>query len=296
MLSHEIGWIYIAGLPVYLFAICLPVYLLIQIGLRGIPLGSKKNVWSIFGLGLILGPITILISELAILFVSALSGLTYIVLNPTLSQKLLSFSSQFSRINSIEEAQKFLAPHLLNPWVIAAVLIFVCVIVPLVEEFLKPAGTWLAIHKNMQPIDGFVMGVLSGAGYALFETLNAAGNIGPGWGILLLGRAGTDLLHILNTGLMGWAMVSTWNLKGILKLFGVYILTMIIHGVWNGLGMLAGAVSLLESFNINKPWVGWLGGFGAVGLMILAILMFFSFWYMNQRLQSPPTEILQELK
>src|SRR5665648_436784 len=132
---------------------------------------------------------------------------------------------------------------------VVTILSFVSVIVPLVEEFLKPAGTWLVVKKNMTPREGFALGVLSGAGYALFETLSASGNMGNGQSVILLGRAGTDLLHIFTTGIIGWAMISDWKLKGWFKLISIYILSTFIHGLWNGLALTLGASTYLKDFS-----------------------------------------------
>jgi hypothetical protein len=290
LLTLEVGWIWLAGLPVYLVAVITPIFLLIRVGLGGVPLGSKQRVWSIFGVGLVVGPVLILIAEICIGFFSILAGVIYLVTNPLLSPKLLSFYNQLSRTDTIEAAQKLLLPYLLNPWIIVILFLFISGIVPVVEEILKPAGIWLAVNKKMKPGDGFVMGILSGAGYALFETLASAINVGDGWGILLVGRAGTDLLHILNTGLMGWAMVSAWNIKGVIKLSGIYILTILIHGIWNGLSIASGIGNLISGVEINKPWIGWLSLIGSGGLIFLVVLMFVSLVLINNRLQPTAAE------
>lgn len=283
-------WGWLVELPIYLLAVGIPIYVLLRIGLGGIPLGSKQRSWSIFGLGLVLGPILILISEITIVIISVLAVMIYSANNPSLNHELLAFSYQLSNLNSINEAQEFLTPYLTNPWIIVIVLSFVSVIVPMVEEFLKPAGTWLAANKKMLPRDGFTMGILSGAGYALFETLNVAGSFGDGWGMLLLGRAGTDLLHIFNTGMVGWALVSAWNLRCGLKLLRVYILAIIIHGLWNGLSVTVGYSSLMNGFDVNNPWLGGLGVVGVIGLAFLSVLMFIVLWVMNHKMQYSPID------
>ncbi|OGN72988.1 MAG: hypothetical protein A2X25_10565 [Chloroflexi bacterium GWB2_49_20] len=283
-------WGWLVELPIYLLAVSIPIYMFLQIGLRGIPLGSKLRSWSIFGLGLVLGPILILISEITIVILSVFAGIIYFTNNPTLNQELLAFSNQLSSINTINQVQELLTPYLTNPWVIVIVLSFVSAIVPMFEEFLKPAGIWFAVNKKMLPRDGFAMGILSGAGYALFETLNTAGNVGDGWGMLLLGRAGTDLLHIFNTGLMGWALVSAWNLKGGLKLLGIYFLTITIHGLWNGFSVTVGFSSLINEFDIKNSWLGGLSVVGVIGLAFLSVLMLITLCVMNHKMQYVPVD------
>ena len=242
------AWVQITELLIFYISLGLPIIIILWIGLGGIPMGSKRRVWSIFGLGLVLGPLLILISEITIIIFTTFVGVFYFTKTSRLDHELMEFFNQMVGNNSVEGIQELLIPYLTNPWVIVTILVFVSLIVPIVEEFLKPAGTWLAIKKNMEPRDGFVMGILSGAGYALFETLSAAGGMGDGWGMVLLGRAGTDLLHIFNTGLMGWAMISDWKLNGWLKLIGVYILTIFIHGLWNGFALDPWSEQLFKGF------------------------------------------------
>ncbi|MFH2039399.1 MAG: PrsW family glutamic-type intramembrane protease [Chloroflexota bacterium] len=253
-------------------------------------MGSKLRSWTILGLGLVLGPILILISEITLLLFSILVGSVYLAKNPVLNHELIAFLRQLLNNNSFEGVQEFVIPHLLNPWILAIILTFVSVIVPLVEEFIKPAGIWLIVKKNMKPVEGFVMGVLSGAGYALFETLAASGNMGTGQSGFLLGRAGTDLLHIFNTGIVGWAMISDWKLKGWFKLATVFILSVIIHGLWNGFALTVGISSFIKEFSEDYNWAHSSGIGGAFGLVILSLLLLSSLWMINLKFQNSGME------
>lgn len=176
--------------------------------LRGIPMGSKRRVWTNFGFGLVLGPFLILLSEIIFIVFSTFVGILYISKISRLNIEFMIFFNLLIGSDSIQEIQELLDPYLANPWVLLTLLIFISLIVPLVEEFLKPAGTWLAMNWKTKLRDGFVMGALSCAGYALFETLSASGSMNKGWNFDLLGQAGTDLLHIFTTSLIGWAKVS----------------------------------------------------------------------------------------
>ena len=281
---QSIGWTWLVELPLTLLSTGLPILIIIRISLNGIPLGSKRRAWTIFGLGLVLGPILILISEITILVFSLMVGMIYFALNPKLNLEIMAFINQLTRINSIEGIQEFAFPYISNPWVVATLLMFVSVIVPLVEEFLKPAGTWLAVKKNMTPRDGFALGVLSGAGYALFETLSATGNMSNGQSGFLLGRAGTDLLHISNTGIVGWAMISDWKSKGLIKLISVFILSVLIHGFWNGLALTLGVSTIIQFSSVDTDWTRYSVVGGAIGLGFLSLLLFSGLWLMNHKL------------
>ena len=278
-------WIWLVEISLYILSIGLPILIIISISLSGIPLGSKRRSWTIFGLGLVLSPMLILISEITILIFSFLVGMIYLAMNPALNHEIMSFFNQLVRINSIKGVQEFVIPYLLNPWIVAIILGFVSVIVPLVEEILKPAGTWLVVKRNMKPREGFVLGVLSGAGYALFETLSAAGNMGNGQSGFLLGRAGTDLLHIFNTGIVGWAMISNWKLRGWFKLASVLILSIFTHGLWNGLSLSLGFGTYLKDLSAAYHWMQYIEIGGAIGLGFLSLLMISSLWMINKKLR-----------
>jgi len=278
-------WTRIIELPIFYILVGLPIVIILWISLRGIPMGTRRMVWTIFGLGLVLGPLLILISEITILILSTFAGVIYFTRTSGLDHELTVFFNQLAGNNSIEGFQELLTPFLTNPWVIVTILVFVSLIVPIIEEFLKPAGTWLAIKKTMKPRDGFVMGILSGAGYALFETLSASGSMGNGWEMILLGRAGTDLLHIFNTGLIGWAMISDWKVKGWLRLIGAYLFSIFIHGLWNGFALTLGLSSYLNDVNGEYSWVKSSGIIGNFGLILLSLLMLIGLWVINHKMR-----------
>lgn len=251
-------------------------------------MGSRRRVWTIFGLGFVLGPFLIMVSEIIVVIISAIVAVIFISKKISLDHELMVFLDQFAGINSIEGIQELLIPFLSNPWVILSLLVFVSLIIPMVEEFLKPAGTWLVAKKNMKPQDGFVMGILSGTGYALFETLSASGTMGDKWGMILMGRAGTDLLHIFNTGLMGWAMISDWKISGWIKLICVYVLTIFIHGLWNSLTLTLSLSNYFRDVNGIFGWLKYSDFIGNIGLLLLALIMLIGLWVINQKFRDMP--------
>ena len=140
----------------------------------------------------------------------------------------------------------------------------------------------------MKPQDGFVMGILSGTGYALFETLSASGTMGDKWGMKLMGRAGTDLLHIFNTGLMGWAMISDWKISGWIKLICVYVLTIFIHGLWNSLTLTLSLSNYFRDVNGIFGWLKYSDFIGNIGLFLLVLIMLIGLWVINQKFRDMP--------
>ncbi len=112
----------------------------------------------------------------------------------------------------------------------------------MIEEALKPIGVWLLFGRRLTPAAGFAAGALSGAGYALIESL-ALTSSGEAWSSLVLARTGTSAVHILTAGLTGWALVLAWQKRRFLPLLLAYLCAVMIHGLWNGL-------TLMYSFNL----------------------------------------------
>ena len=198
------------------------------------------------------------------------AGLIYIAFHPELIQELERLSE---RLNSLaitpEETMRLLQPYLAWPGVVFVVFAFVAVLVPLIEEAIKPIGVWFLVGVNLSPAEGFVAGLLSGAGYALFENLALTTvNAGNWVGVVLL-RIGTGMLHIMTAALVGWALSLAWTRGRYLRLAMTYLAAVLIHGLWNGLALLSAANDL--SIEGQAAQVGRLA---YVGLAFLAVVMF----------------------
>ncbi len=109
----------------------------------------------------------------------------------------------------------------------------------MIEESLKPAIIWFLGKHLRAPVEGFVLGILCGAGFALLEGLIAASGATQMWGFALAGRAAASLMHITASGLLGWAIASAQLQKRYGRLIVVYILSVSIHGLWNGSAIVA---------------------------------------------------------
>jgi RsiW-degrading membrane proteinase PrsW (M82 family) len=99
--------------------------------------------------------------------------------------------------------------------------------------------------KLKSPAQGFTLGALSGAGYALIETIGVSSQTVE-WASLLFSRIGTGLLHITTSALMGAAIVLAWRERRYLRLIGTYFLALTLHGLWNTFAILFSFSSLAE--------------------------------------------------
>lgn len=231
--------------PLHLLAVGLPVLLLVSLGWRGLPTGSLQRSWGVFASGLVLGPLLTLAAELFAILVMVLFGIIYISMRPDLLQELMVLGEQLEQFREApERALPLISPYLSQPAVLFTVLSFTAGIVPLIEELFKPVGVWLLAGRRLTAAEGFVSGLISGAGFALFENL-AFTSTGAEWTVSVVLRMGTGLLHILTAGLTGWALALAWSHRRYLRLLVIFFCAVLLHAVWNGLALVT-SVSILS--------------------------------------------------
>jgi len=219
----------------HILAIGLPVVWFLYLGVRGLRLGSPQRMWGVFGSGLVLGPFLIMLAEIFAFGVVTVIGLVLLMRQPVLFQDVINqMEWLMNSTPTPDQMVEKLAPYIAQPPVLFVIFIFAAAIVPLIEEALKPIGVWLLIGREITPAGGFTAGLLSGAGYAFFESL-ALSSTSEEWIMLVLARSATAVIHILTTGLMGWAMVLAWKQGKYLRLALTYLGMVALHGLWNGI-------------------------------------------------------------
>ena len=172
---------------------------------------------------------------------------------------------------------------------IAGVLAFMAGIVPVVEELLKPAALWLLAGKRMTPAQGFVGGLLCGGVFALMETLgNLSAPAEELWLVLVATRAGTGLLHMTASGLVGWGLASALGQGRYLRLVGAFFSASLLHSLWNVAALAMGIVPLLypASAAPSAGTAAWLGRAAPWVLAGLMLLFFAVLRSMNQTLRA----------
>ena len=153
-------------------------------------------------------------------------------------------------------------------------MIFAAVLVPLIEEAVKPAVLWVLGNRLRSPAEGFGLGALCGAGFAMMEGLLAASSATQMWGFGLIGRSAASLMHITSSGLLGWAIASAQMEKRYGRLALTYLVSVSIHGLWNGSAILAvfGALRVMIQ-NMPIDYLGVLFALGGLGMLILELLL-----------------------
>jgi hypothetical protein len=253
-----------------LSGVLVPLWIIMNIGTRQMELGPRWRAWGIFGLGMTLGPLLIIFLEAAVGIVLLIGVVIYFAAHPELANKMVQFSAQLQATSDPEQALNLLAPYLLNSTAITIVLTYASLAIPMIEELFKPIGVWLFARQLKTPMAGFAMGILSGTAYALLENLGMTAQAGTGWSAIVIARAGAGLLHIANTGLMGWAISSLVNEKKIWRFLLTYLATVTFHGLWNSAGISLAIFSVAQELGKSKsyPWVDILGD---VALAVLTV-------------------------
>ena len=238
------SWIF---LPFFhIFAIGLPILLFTQLSLAHLQTGSDQRKWGLFSSGLIMSPLIIIVAEIIALVLFGLIMLAYLQSRPTIFAALLDVAQQIQSQNyELTNVDQTLNAIISQPWFISSVLIFGAIIVPAIEEFFKPLGMWFLFKHPMTAQLGFTAGVLCGSGYALFESLSLGASEGE-WALIVMARLGTGIIHILTSGLIGWAVAQAWQKSRYVNLILAYFTSVSIHGIWNGLAIFSIFASLIN--------------------------------------------------
>ncbi len=283
----EIAWLNWIILPALtILVIVPPIWMLFGIGTNGIDLGPRWRFFSVLGLGMTVGPILMIILEMILLVVIILAGFIYLaVQKPDLFQEIINLTQQLQNETNPDFILNSVAPYVANPAVIATLLGYIAFLVPLIEELLKPLAVWAFAKKIESPAQGFAMGMLSGGAFALLESLNASGDGSVSWPVIVSIRAGTSLLHMTASGLVGWGIVSAFQDKKAGRFFAAYFSAVAIHGIWNACAVGAGISTIGEL--IGKPeWLFNIIPAAISGMAVLGIGMFVVLIASNRKLRS----------
>ena len=275
----EIAWLAWITLPVLtLLVIVPPIWLLFGIGANGIELGPRWRIFGILGLSMTLGPLIMIVLEMILLLgVIIVGGVLVFIKQPAFFQEIMNLGKILKLETNEDVILNLLGPYISNPVVIATAVGYIALAVPLIEELFKPLAVWIFAKKIESPAQGFAMGLLSGAAFALIESLNASGDGSVSWSVIVSIRAGTSLLHMTASGLVGWGIVSAFREKRVWRFFAAFFTAVAIHGIWNACAVGAGLSAVGES--IGRPeWLfkfipAMLGGMFVLGIGMIPVLI-----------------------
>jgi hypothetical protein len=271
--------------------VIIPLWWFLELGRLQLSRGSAQRQWGVSTFSIFVTLPVVIIVELVVLGFGVLLAAVWLLQQPEFAPLLQqvqqglfngSFDPQSLTIDWMSLLQR--------PAVVGAVLLAAVLVVPLIEELLKPLGVWVLRSRGLSPAGGFTAGMICGAIFALLESLFSLSAIsGEEWLYTVVGRVGTGLLHLALTGFNGWALAASWRDGRYLRIGITYILTVLVHGAWNLFAMLMGLNMVGDELELNvnpvltasAPWV-----LAALAFAILAAL-----FLLNRHLRHAQTPI-----
>lgn len=223
--------------------------------------------------------------EIAVMAFFLVGLVVYLVLNPEQTEAMQRLVDRVQNAPNLESMLYLLAPVLKHPLTLAASLLFLSGFVPLIEEFAKSLGVWLVVDRLSSPAQGFALGVLSGAGFGLIESLFASMNPGDTWAVTFTARAFSQTMHILASGLTGMGIAYFRLEKRIFHLVGLFGMAAFIHAVWNAGAVLVAIGGLRITFSapeLDLPGV-FLGVVGLASISLMSVTILIGLAVMNRR-------------
>jgi hypothetical protein len=272
--------------------VLVPILFFFYLGSKNLSIGNQRRAWGAIAFNFSITMPLVLIVELIIFVVIFIFATMWLMGQPELLTQILQYSEQLSSgALEIIEAEKLLTDLISRPAILNGLILVIVVLVPLVEELLKPMAIWFLAGKHLTPAQGFVGGLIGGACFAMLESLGAMGiPADTEWLIILFGRTGTGLLHVTLSGLVGWGFASAFYNQNWGRAIFTYLMAVTIHGLWNFFALLSGIVPVLpiaEEIENLPVLLGQAGVFVMMALFVINLVLLIS---VNRQLQPQPAE------
>lgn len=263
---------------VAILAVIFPLWWFIELGRFRLNTGSSQRHWGVSVFSIFLTMPLVILAEMFFILLVLILGAAWLMQQPEFSSLIQQIQNQFI-LNPLDAPNLIpaLEPLLARPEVLAVGLWSVALLLPMLEELIKPLAVWLFSKRQFTPAEGFGAGLVCGASFALLEsTLALTAVTGDDWAFTVLGRVGAGLLHTVLSGLNGWALASAWQDHKFIRLGATYLFTVLVHGAWNLFAVFAGLklagdqlpLDLSPLLKNSALWV-----LGGLALLMLAVLI-----------------------
>jgi RsiW-degrading membrane proteinase PrsW (M82 family) len=155
-----------------------------------------------------------------------------------------------------------------NPVIIAGVLFYLAIVIPLVEESVKTLVVAFADPRRTRLADAVLWGIGAGAGFALFENAFNAGAALATWAFTMLLRVGATAIHVANGATMGRGWYAARVERRWSRLFVAYVVCVFLHALWNAAAVVIGGSAVFLMDNANAALETQL----PAGMLILALI------------------------
>ncbi len=249
--------------PWHLLAASLPPLALLAYGARR--LGSASGLRAVlvsFGWGALAGTTIAFLLEAIVAVTLIVAASVLIASQPNSRALIAQLQAQ------LEQAQRgrdlsALTEMLSQPAVVAGLLLYLAVIIPVIEESVKALVVAFIDPRRTGPADALLWGMSAGAGFAVIESILNASVMVTAWAPLIISRLGAAIVHVANGALMGQG----WYAARVERRWGQLVLaygaSVLYHALWN-----AGAVLL----SLQLP--GLTGGsVPSTGLVLAGVIL-----------------------
>lgn len=230
-------------------AVLIPIFWLYRLSIRKQTPRTPERNWSLLGLNLTLQPILVVVLELLFLVIILFFAGLWISQRPELVEELTTQYNQLIATNlNPNTVNRIIEPYLNNPVILFTILFFISGLVPISEELVKSILVWRWLKNPLTPGEGFLIGLIGGSAFTLWENFNALTNVASAsWFYVVVARYGTSIIHMSTAALLGWALMKTFKDRQYWRTGLAYFTVICIHGLWNFATML----EVLSEFQIN---------------------------------------------
>jgi hypothetical protein len=225
--------------PLKIFAVVLPLGLIISYLAEKFRPVQPSRTWGLISFSLVLTePITILLEGIFIVFFMIGLAVTMDWSQVLGSEAYVYLNRLMVGMNNPDILSRLLTPFLTQPAILFILFVLFSLVVPVIEEIMKPMALWFLNKKEILPRDGFYYGALTGMVFALIESILGLTGFGAdGWVSISIVRLGTGILHVFTSALMGWALTESWHAYRLGKLSLTFLFCVAVHGLWNFLAI-----------------------------------------------------------
>ncbi len=276
----------------YLLAIGTPVYFLVRLSTGGLNAGSHQRFWGVIFTSMAVSTVVAMLAEAVLIIIALLGVGVYLALHPDQMTILQQMADQLTSTSGVEQSLNALGPWLNHPPIFILALLFFSGLTPVIEETAKSISIWATFDHVESPVQGFALGALSGAGFGLVESLLASAVPDASWASTLLIRGGSTMMHIMATGLTGWGIAlfrtGTSARQRAGGLFGMYMLAVFLHSLWNASVVALAFGGLRIALNAGTQDIAGLGlvATGAFILIVLCLAIPIALATINRRLRT----------
>jgi hypothetical protein len=281
-LSGSVFWLISPFLK--MLAIAIPLLLIILYLANRFKLNNPSRNWGIISFSVVFTePLTIMMEIfLVVIFLIAVgvSGDWSQLLG---NDAFVYLQRLMYGMNNPDILSRIATPFLSEPVILFIVFSLFSVVIPMLEEIMKPLALWFLNKKNLSERDGFFYGAMTGMVFALIESVIGLSSFAmDSWVSLSVVRLGTGILHIFTAALMGWALTSSWKKDKFEKLVLIYLACVLVHGVWN---FMAIGISLNELVAFaNFSFYGTLRILLPVLMVLMTVGMMFAIFRITKML------------